>query len=84
MNTRVETGILEIFHSIRASETGTGPDVAKIEIFQKGFDELGLDSLESMDLIMQIEEKYNIELDESDVLGCKNLADLAGLVQKLT
>lgn len=52
--------------------------------FTKTVDELGMDSLDTMELVMKIEDHFEIILDEDLVLSAKTVGDLATLVQKQT
>lgn len=40
-----------------------------------------MDSLETMEFIMAVEDRFNIELDEEAVNGCRNLRELAALAE---
>lgn len=46
------------------------------------FDEIGFDSLDKVDLMMQVEEKFGIELD-SDVM-INTVGELAAKIEELT
>jgi len=43
-------------------------------------DALGMDSLDQMELVMQIEERFDVALEEDAVLACVTVADLAALL----
>lgn len=43
--------------------------------------DLGFDSLESLELIMLLEDEYAVALDEDQVLECKTVAALVGLIE---
>jgi acyl carrier protein len=45
-------------------------------------DELGIDSLSMMELVMNVEECYNIRIDESALDECVTLKDVVALVTK--
>lgn len=47
-----------------------------------GVDELGLDSLDRLELVMAIEDHFEITLDEDMVLGCKTVGKLVWLVER--
>jgi acyl carrier protein len=45
-------------------------------------DELGIDSLSMLELVMNVEECYNIRIDESALDECVTLKDVVALVTK--
>lgn len=62
------------------------------EVFGVDFDEitsnsdltedLGLDSLDRVELIMDLEEEFKIEIDDGDVDGIKTVANLCAYIEK--
>ena len=42
--------------------------------------DLGLDSLDFLDMIVELEKAFNIKLTADEVVECKTVADLAELV----
>lgn len=46
--------------------------------------DLGLDSLEKMDLAMQLEDAFGTSLDEEDFLACDTVSDLVRLIEGTT
>lgn len=46
--------------------------------------DLGLDSLEKMDLAMQLEDAFGVSLDEEDFLACDTVSDLVRLIEGTT
>lgn len=45
-------------------------------------DDLGADSLDAVEIVMVIEEKYNIDLDDEEVEGIRTVADIVNLVEE--
>lgn len=41
---------------------------------------LGVDSLTLLEFVMEVENEYNVELNEEEVNSCVNVADLVALV----
>ena len=78
----IEAAILEIFLSLPPGENIAHRETTDAGKLMVDLGELGMDSLERMDLIMRIEEGFDVALPESEVLRCKNLSDLAKLVQR--
>ncbi|MHA3915923.1 acyl carrier protein [Halovulum sp. GXIMD14793] len=64
---------------IRAVTNGriTLPDA---EIIASDIDTLKLDSLESLEMVMKLEDEFGLELDEESVADCVSIADVIGLV----
>lgn len=44
------------------------------------FEDLGLDSLDTMEIMMQLEEEFDINININDVRGMGNLSDLIDYV----
>lgn len=44
--------------------------------------EMGLDSLDTVELIMDVEETLDIEIDDEQLKQCKNVSDLLDLAEK--
>ena len=66
----------------------TGLDVSKHglamsdgDILSAPIDSFDIDSLETMEFIMAVEERFNIELNEEAVNRCRNLRELAALAE---
>lgn len=50
------------------------------EILIKPIGTFDMDSLDAMEFIMSVEDRFSIELDEEKVNGCASLAELVALV----
>lgn len=46
------------------------------------FEEMGLDSLDLAELIMDIEEEYELEISDEDLAKFKTLQDVAGYIDE--
>lgn len=44
--------------------------------------DLEFDSLEKMGLIMELEDAFDVALDEEDILACERVADLVTLIER--
>jgi acyl carrier protein len=44
--------------------------------------ELGLDSLDVMELVLNLEEKYNIQFEEAELASFKTVGDLYSVIEK--
>lgn len=51
------------------------------ETMELGIPDLGLDSMEKMELIMKIEDTFKITLNEGEVLNCGKIHQLFSLVK---
>ena len=45
-------------------------------------DDLGADSLDAVEVIMAIEEEYNLEIDDEDAMNFKTVQDVIDYVEK--
>lgn len=45
------------------------------------FDDLGLDSLDFLEIIMNIEDEYDIEIDDDEANGLKTVSDVIELLK---
>jgi acyl carrier protein len=48
------------------------------------FADKGVDSLATVELVLDLEEAFGVELDEADVQGARTVGDLADLVVSLS
>ena len=78
----IEHELVETLCVIQGREW-TGLDDRAIEsLLDLPIADLSLDSLERMEFVMQIEERYGIDLDERDVIACKFLRQYAELIRR--
>ncbi len=47
-------------------------------------DDLGVDSLDLLELVMAFEEEYNIELDPEELEGIQTVGDIVEFIKKYT
>jgi len=47
-------------------------------------DDLGVDSLDLLELVMAFEEEYNIELDPEELEGVQTVGDVVEFIKKYT
>lgn len=57
-------------------------DVSKIVDDARMIDDLGADSLDTVELIMEIEEKYGLEISDQDALRLVTVGDCIKYVQE--
>lgn len=49
---------------------------------QKNLTDLGIDSLNALSIIVNLEEKFNIHMDDQEIAKIKNLQELIDLLSK--
>lgn len=58
-----------------------GADASKITMETRFKEDLGADSLDAVELVMQIEEEFGIEMSEEAIQNLKVVADLVNYVE---
>ncbi len=71
--------ILEELRTIIADQTGLSPDEIKPE--SNIIKDLGCDSLDIVEMLMTVEEKYNITVDDSEVADMATIADVVRFIE---
>lgn len=74
--------IFETLKKMIANQTGM--DESKITMQSDILNELGLDSLDIVELIMSAEEEWDIIVDDDDVTSFKRIADVVEYIEKKT
>lgn len=59
-----------------------GRDASEITEQTSMSDDLGADSLDAVEVIMAIEEEYNLEIDDEDAMNFKTVQDVIDYVEK--
>lgn len=57
-------------------------DESKITLDAKLKEDLGLDSLDSVELIMSAEEEFGIEIPDEDVMNFKTVNDIVNYIEE--
>jgi acyl carrier protein len=57
--------------------------VEDVELLTKDMDEFGFDSVDKLDLVMAIEDRFNLIFDANDIIKCRTLSEIAGSVGRL-
>jgi len=47
------------------------------------YDDLGMDSLDAVEIVMELEEKFNIEIADDYAVPCKTVQDIIDMVVKV-
>ncbi len=58
-------------------------DKTTIEPQSKLADDLGADSLDAVELIMAIEEEFDVEIDDNDAMKIKTVQDIIDYLEKI-
>lgn len=59
-----------------------GVDRQKVTPEAKFIDDLGADSLDTVELVMTFEEKFSLEVSDEDAEGLKSVADVVKYIQE--
>tara|TARA_B100000315_G_scaffold59856_1_gene54285 strand:+ start:6493 stop:6753 length:261 start_codon:yes stop_codon:yes gene_type:complete len=54
----------------------------KVEGSSQLREELGLDSMDTIELVFQLEENFNIQISDDDLMGLKTVDDVVQYVEK--
>jgi len=81
MSETLRVGCAEIFRQVSGlGNSSTHFAWSDEELLNAQFDALDVDSLALLEFVMEVENAYNVTLDEEDVNRCKRAADLVALV----
>lgn len=84
MTSEIERQLIELLLAFQEQEGAEMNDEAMAALLATPIKDFDLDSLERMDFVMRIEDRYDIELDEGEVIACKTLKDYAELIRRQT
>ncbi len=73
--------IFEKIKSIIAEELGIEADEIKLE--SNLADDLGADSLDSIELIMAVEEAFDVQIDDNEATNIKLVSDIVNHLEKV-
>lgn len=72
---------IEVFRAMAGlNSSPQGQAMSDAQLLADPISSFGLDSLETMEFVMGVEEKFDIMLDEDAVNKCANLGELVALV----
>ncbi|HEX2058033.1 MAG TPA: phosphopantetheine-binding protein [Actinomycetota bacterium] len=72
----------DVFGAIREHLSGRGLDAAKVTPDAELLRDLDLDSLDTMELTLGLEERFGIEIPDADLEGLVTVADAVDLVRR--
>lgn len=61
-----------------------GIDRAEVTTEKNAYDDLGCDSLDAIEIVMAIEEEFEIEIGDEDAEKMQSVADVIAYVEKAT
>ncbi len=85
MNTKGDTQMADeqaVLSAIREHLSGRGLDASKVVPEADLLRDLDLDSLDTMELTLGLEERFGIEIPDQELEGLVTVADAVGLVQR--
>lgn len=72
----------DIFEKLKAiAVNDIGIDADKVKPESDIIKELGLDSLDIVDMLMKVEETFGVTIDDSDVVEMKTVADVVSFIE---
>jgi acyl carrier protein len=81
MDEALRTGCATLFRQISGFEhSSIHFNWSDERLCTEPLDKLGVDSLTLLEFVMEVENAYDVILDEEDVNRCKNVGDLVALV----
>lgn len=73
--------VFERIKELIVEELNIPADQVKLE--SKISEDLGADSIDAIELIMEVEEEFDIEIDDDAAMGIKTINDLVEVINKL-
>ncbi|HAK43525.1 MAG TPA: acyl carrier protein [Clostridium sp.] len=71
--------VLERVKKVIAKELGI--EVEELNINASFTDDLGIDSLEIFEIVMSLEEEFDIEIPNEDIENIKNVQDISSYIE---
>jgi acyl carrier protein len=81
MNDETARVCVAIFRQVTGLDLSQrGAEISDAKILSDPIDSFEIDSLETMEFIMGVEDRFDVQLDEEAVNACSNVGDLVKLV----
>lgn len=71
--------VLERVKNVVAKQLGV--EVEEVNVNASFTDDLGIDSLEIFEIVMSLEEEFDIEIPNEDIEGIKNVEDISKYIE---
>ena len=72
----------EIFDALKEHLVGRGIESDKVTFEADLQDDLGLDSLDTVEMTVGLEERFGIEIPDEELEGVRSVSDAVGLIEK--
>ncbi len=72
----------EVFDAIRDHLTGRGLDAAKVVPEAQLLRDLDLDSLDTMELTLGLEDRFGVEIPDQDLEGLVTVSDAVDVIER--
>jgi acyl carrier protein len=72
----------EVFDAIRDHLSGRGLDAAKVVPDAQLLRDLDLDSLDTMELTLALEERFSVEIPDEELEGLVTVSDAVDLIER--
>jgi acyl carrier protein len=72
----------EIFEAIKEHLVGRGIEASKVSETADLQGDLGLDSLDTVEMTVGLEERFDIEIPDSELEGVQTVSDAVELIEK--
>ncbi|HZA40272.1 MAG TPA: acyl carrier protein [Actinomycetota bacterium] len=72
----------EIFDALKEHLVGRGIESDKVNLEADLQDDLGLDSLDTVEMTVGLEERFSIEIPDEELEGVKLVSDAVDLIEK--
>ena len=81
MNENIQQITISIFRDALQAQSDAHILVSDIELLNKKIVDLNFDSLEKLEVVMKIEDAFEVMLSEQAVLKCDTASDLVNMVR---
>lgn len=71
--------VLERVKNVVAKQLGV--EASEVNVAASFTDDLGIDSLEIFEIVMSLEEEFNIEIPNEDIEGIKSVEDISKYIE---
>lgn len=72
--------VLERVKNVVAKQLGV--EAEEVNVKASFTDDLGIDSLEIFEIVMSLEEEFEIEIPNEDIEGIKNVEDITNYIER--
>lgn len=73
---------VQVIRDYLKGEQVEAASLAENELLDQKLSDFDMDSLQTMEMVMNLEEEFDIMMDEDDVLSCNKISDFVVLIEK--